>query len=276
MNRRGRSTGEIMSTSQALKEGRLSDAVAAATAAVKAKPTDLEARFLLCEILAFTGDWPRVHKHLDALIQQHANMAHAIVAFRKIAEAAEAREAFFTRGVLPEFAKKPAPAMELRLQAAIATRAGNLDEAHGLLQRAEEARPRLAGTCNGHVFDDFRDVDDLCASILEVLCTDGKYYWLAYEDVDSLEFPPARRWRDGLWREVKLPKHQSPPGQLFVPMLYPGSFAAEQESLRMGRETYWIGEENEPIRGVGQRMYLVGDEGVGLSQIDEIVFQGTP
>ena len=51
----------------------------------------------------------------------------------------------------------------------------------------------MAGTCDGRPFEDSRDLDDLTSCVLEVLTSDGSYYWVPIADVESIEFrPPAR------------------------------------------------------------------------------------
>ena len=38
-------------------------------------------------------------------------------------------------------------------------------------------------------------------------------------------------------------------------------------SFCLGRATDWIGPEEGPVRGIGQRVFLVGDDAVGIMEI---------
>jgi type VI secretion system protein ImpE len=53
-----------------LDAGKLAGAIEAATAEVKANPTDVPRRTTLFELLCFAGDWDRAEKQIDVIGQQ--------------------------------------------------------------------------------------------------------------------------------------------------------------------------------------------------------------
>jgi type VI secretion system protein ImpE len=126
---------------------------------------------------------------------------------------------------------------------------------------------------NGDIaFDDFRDVDDLCAGFFEVLTTTGKYFWVPTERVASIVFHPPRRPRDLAWRRATISVSDGPDGEVYVPAIYDSRQPDLADDYRLGHSTDWIEAENAPVRGVGQRVFLAGDEAHGIMDLTELRF----
>jgi type VI secretion system protein ImpE len=138
------------------------------------------------------------------------------------------------------------------------------------LDEAERLRPIVSGVCDGQPFAGLRDVDDLIAPVFEVLTSNGKYYWIPIERVELIEFRAPEHPRDLLWRRVHMVVRDGPDGEVFLPTLYCGSAADPDERFRMGRMTDWRGGDGSPVRGIGQRMFLIGDDGCGIMELQQI------
>lgn len=264
-----------MKASEHYRAGQLAEAIAAATEEVKRHPAATSPRGLLAELLCFAGEWERADLHLEILGQQDPQSAVGIAMFRQLIRAEQARQEFHRSGALPEFLGGPTPLLKLHLEASIRIREGLAQEAWALLEQAEAQRPKPRSTCNGQPFDDFRDIDDLIGPFLEVLTSTGKYYWIPLEQIERIECHEPKRPRDLLWRRVHLVVHDGPEGEVFLPALYAGSQQEPDDRIRLGRMTDWRGGEGTPVRGIGQRMFLVGSEGLGILELKEIVFQTT-
>jgi type VI secretion system protein ImpE len=254
--------------------GRLQDALAAVTDQVKQKPTDVSARGFLVELLCFQGELERADKQLETIAHQDPSLALGVALARQLIRAEQARQEFFSDGRLPDFLDAPTPRMRLLIEASISLRENKSDEAARLLGDAEAQRPHLAGICDGQPFADLRDIDDLTAGVLEMLTNNGKYYWVPLERVERVEFKKPERARDLLWRKARVVVRDGPDGDVHLPALYPGSARAEDERLRLGQMTDWRGGQGAPVRGVGQRMLLVGDEDRPFVEITELKFEG--
>jgi type VI secretion system protein ImpE len=252
--------------------GQLEEAVAAATEDVKQHPNDFSPRMFLAELSFITGDLERADKHLDVLGHQDPQAIPAIQVLRQIVRAEQARQDFYTKGALPEFVGQPSPLVRLVLEASIALREGKLSEAAPLLARVEEERPRVTGVCDDKPFQDFRDLDDLTAPIVEVFTTTGKYYWVPIDSIESIEFRPRTRALDLVWRKAHLIVRDGPDGEVFLPALYAGSQNDPDDSIRLGRRTDWKGNAGEPVRGIGQRTWLVGEEARPILEIETVEF----
>lgn len=259
------------------RAGRLSEAIAAANAAVRSRPGDLGNRILLSELLLFDGNIERADVILDTAAKTDPSAAIVVAEFRQLLRAEAARRQYRREGRVPEFLGEPTAAMRAALAAGVALRAGDMAEAASHAAQIEDIRPRVPGvlvTENGEVaFDDFRDVDDLCAGFFEILTTTGKYYWVPTERVASLELHPPQRPRDLAWRRATISVNDGPDGEVYLPVMYDFEAPEMRDELRLGHATDWIGdEESGPVRGVGQRVFLVGDDDYGILALTTLRF----
>jgi type VI secretion system protein ImpE len=259
-----------MNAREYYEAGQLAEAIAALKAEVKENPADTSRRGFLCELLCFAGDLHRADLQLDAVATQDPQTQLGIGLFRHLVRAEQARQQFFAEGRLPEFLDLPSPQLRLHLEASIRLREGQAQKAARLLEQAEEQRPVVAGVCNGQPFTGLRDLDDLTASFFEVLTSNGKYYWIPMERVESVEFRAPARPRDLLWQRVHMVVRDGPDGEVYLPTLYAGTHAESDDKLRLGRATDWRGGNGEPVRGIGQRTFLVGDESRTILEIQTI------
>lgn len=261
-----------MNASELFQAGRLGDAIAAATDEVKRNPADASRRGLLAELQCFAGELEKADRQLDALSQLDPQSALGIAVFRQLIRAEQARVQFFTEGRVPEFLAKPSDRLQLHLEASIRIREGQGKEAAALLARAEELRPRSRLLSEGQTFDDIRDLDDLTASFFEVCTSNGKYYWIPMETVELIEFRPPARPRDLLWRRAHMVVAGGPDGEVYLPALYPGTHDDADDQLRLGRSTDWRASDEGPVRGVGQKMFLLGEETRSILAINDLCF----
>ncbi|MBV5335489.1 tetratricopeptide repeat protein [bacterium] len=259
--------------SQLFQAGRLQDAVAAATLAVKAKPADADRRGLLAEFLMFAGALERADAQLDALSTQTPDAAVSLALIRQQIRGEQARRQLFTDGRIPELLDAPPPDhLRLKLEAIVHLREGRLGEALAACVQAEELRPPLAGTHDDAAFDDFRDLDDVFGGLFEVVTSTGKYFWIPAERVERIEFHPAQKPRDLIWRRASMTVRNGPDGEVFIPAIYPGLAADAADALLLGRATEWTEDQNAPVRGAGQRSFLVGEECLPIMQLGTLTF----
>ena len=264
-----------MNAKEYLQAGDLQGAIAATADEVKRHPTQTQPRALLAELLCFSGDLERADKHLDAIGQQDPEAMLGVAVLRQLVRAELSRKEFYEQGRAPEFLDPPPPHVRLALEASIAIREGNMAEAAAKLEEAERLRPRLSGTSDGKPFDDFRDVDDLTSTFFEVFTSTGKYYWIPNERVELIEFHAPERPRDLLWRQAHMVVAGGPDGEVTIPAVYYGSHADGGDRVKLGRVTEWRGEDGAPVRGFGQRLFLMGDEARAILELKEITFTQT-
>lgn len=264
-----------MKAKELFQNGALDEAIAAAVEEVKARPSDPRLRSFLAELLAFASDFERADKQLDALGTMHVDFALGVVLFRQLLRAERWRSQCFQEGRVPEFISQPTEELQRRLRALVALREESFDEALATLNEAESLRQRRDGTANGQAFSDCRDLDDLLGSIVEVLTSNGTYYWVPMERIEFIEFHPVKHARDQLWRGARIEVDGKIEGEVYVPVLYPGSVQNADPRVRLGRTTDWTSPCEGIVRGQGQKMWLFGDDAVPLLQVGTIDFPVT-
>jgi len=252
------------------RAGKLTEAIAAANAAVRAAPAELGPRVLLAELLLFDGNFERADVILDAAGDIDPAATLIVAEFRQLLRAEMARRQLRRDGRVPEFLGEPTPALSAVLAARVAFRAGELDEAAAHVAQAEALRPRVAGRHASAAFDDLRDACDLHAGFVEVLTTTGKYFWVPTERIESAIFHPPLRPRDLYWRRVTMTVQAGPDGEVYVPAIY-GNDDTQEPAAKLGRVTDWT-EHPGLVIGIGQRILVVGEEALALQSITDLEF----
>lgn len=265
-----------MEALELFREAKLAEAIEACAKEVQKNPGKPDARDLLCQLYCFTGEYERADKQLEVLGTQFADRGPAIALIRHLIRAAESRRQFYEQGRLPEFLVEPAEYVRKHVEASICIREAQQREAAGLLDQADQARPRMCGRANGTAFQDLRDADDLTSSFFEAMTTTGKYYWIPFEQVARITLHPTESPLDVLWRRCTIEVRGSTNGIMYLPQLYVDSSRSQDESIRVGKSTEWLGEEGEPVRGIGHRILMIDGEARPLVNIDLLEFDPCP
>ncbi len=269
---------ETQQTAGALfRAGNLDAAIEAANAEVRRKPGDLGGRVLLAELLMFAGNLERADTILDAASQADPSAAIVVAEFRQLLRADLARRQFARDGARPRVSRRADRAVARRLGGAGgAARRRCRTKPRARAAEAEALRPRVPGSLKregGEVaFDDFRDVDDLCAGFFEVLTTNGKYFWVPTERVASIQFHPPLRPRDLVWRRATISVNRGPDGEVYIPAIYDSADPDLPDNYRLGHGTDWTDDQAGPVRGIGQRVFLAGDDAYPIMEIAELSF----
>ena len=230
-----------MTAKQLFQAGQLNEALKALAVEVRDNPTDRQRRTFLFELLCFAGEFDRAEKHLHLLAQGGGQAEMGAVLFFSALHAERTRLQKFNEGELPTLA----PA---RL---------------------------FSGTLNGEPFESLVDADPRIGPRLDIFAA-GSYMWLPFEHIVSIELQTPTKLRDLLWIPALVrtgPSFKDKElGEVLIPVLYPKSFADENDNVRLGRETHWHEVEGgEPIP-VGQKMFLVDGEEFPLLEVRNIEF----
>jgi len=257
-----------------LDADRLEEAIAAMNAEVRAKPTDIDRRVRLAELLCISGNLERADTILDAVSDLDPGTAIGVSLFRQLVRGEQARQAYYRQGAPPAFLAAPDPVSELEMRAALLLRSGDVAGAAELVEKRDAARAPVAGMADDVAFDDLRDLDDLSAGHLEILTSTGKYYWVPTSSVISIEFRAPERPRDLIWRRVGLSVANGPDGEVYMPCVYES--AASTPAQRLGHTTDFAGDEGAIVQALGLRSFLVGEDCKSVLELGEIRFSGHP
>jgi type VI secretion system protein ImpE len=250
-----------MTPQDAFAEGRLAEAVALQKAAVADRPDDPAARLFLVELLAFAGRLNDAAVHLRRIDSDDPDWPASAGSFHRLLQA-ERRRSFVGR--LPVVLPGPVPRhAKYRWKAIRALRGGELrepnpDEAIRWVDLADAVTPEVGGFLDGQRFDGLRDADDRFASVLEAV-VGGDYVWFPWEAVARVKLSAANYALDRLLRpaEVRLKDGTEYPAHL--PLIYSWSHGADGV-FAVGLETDRVCPDGGPVRCVGGKLLLVGDE----------------
>jgi type VI secretion system protein ImpE len=256
---------------QLFDSGNLSGAIEALTSEVKAHPNDAARRAFLFELLAFSGQLDRAAKQLEVIGHQDIENEMAAQVYINLLHAEGLRRRVFAEGLKPEFLLDPPAYAALHIEALGCLRDNNAQRARELLDESEAARPLVRGRMGDTAFEEFRDCDDTLAPFLELMLI-RDYIWLPIEQVTELEISPPERPRDLLWAPVRVGLTNGSQRRAYMPTRYVNSHQHADELVKLGRVTDWTSAGGGPVTGVGQRLFLAGDEAVAMLELATVTF----
>jgi type VI secretion system protein ImpE len=234
-----------MSAQSLFQAGRLTDAIDALSAELRSNPTDAQRRTFLFELLCFAGNFDRAAKQLDILSQGGKEAAMGTLLYQSALHASRTRETMFAKNTLPMAPAPDAP---------------------------------VAGTLNGKPFSSVADGDPRVGARLELFAA-GQYTLIPLAHLESVRMQPPKRLRDLLWAPAIVRTAPSfkgmELGEVMIPILAPGSWQDDDESIRLGRSTAWIALDDGREAPIGQRVLRVDDDEVPILEIRELVLTST-
>jgi type VI secretion system protein ImpE len=263
-----------MTAAEHFRDGRLDDAIAAQIEAVKSAPTDLGKRTFLFELYAFAGDLERAERQLKAIESQSTEHSLATGAFRQCLEAEQTRRKVFAGEGEPEYIGEPPANVRYRAEALRLINEDRLEEARAKLADAAAQEADVIGSANGADFHSFRDADDLLAPLIEFY--DGPMYcWVPLSQVRSFTLTPPKTPRDLLWNVCELTLNDDTVRSGVMPVLYANSHVSDDDVIRLGRQTDWVGFEGGPAFGQGMRTFLVDGEERGMLELKDVTLNSS-
>jgi type VI secretion system protein ImpE len=253
------------------RAGQLAAAIDQQTLDVKSRPADVAARTFLFELLCFAGQYDRAEKQLDVIAHQSTEMEVGVEIYRQVLVAERARRAVFLEGRNPDFLTTPPDYVPLHLEAITQQRQHQPEKARALLETALDMHPALAGAADGVRFEEFEDADLFLSPFLELIVND-KYAWLPFEQIRRIEISPPTQLRDLLWVRAKLEARGGDLGEVFLPVLYPGSAEHGLDTIKIGRQTDWLEAGAGLTRGAGLRLFAIDGKDKVMLEIAEVSF----
>ncbi len=224
---------------------------------VRKAPRDPRLRTFLFQLFAVFGEWDRALTQLTAAAELDPLAIPMAQIYRAAIRCEVLRGKVFAGERTPTIFGQPEAWMSLLIEADRALAAGRPDDAEALRDEAFEQAPADAGTLDGTKFDWIADADPRLGPMLEAM-VDGKYYWVPFHRLQSVDLDPPTDLRDQVW----LPSHfvWANGGEAvgFIPVRYPGSEAAADPALALARRTEWQ-ERGTWHLGLGQRMLATND-----------------
>ena len=234
-----------MTTADALyKEGRLTEAIASLQSHLRDNPADRRARSFLFELYCFAGEFERARKQLDAITEDAKESKYGAAFYFAALRAEEERQDFYQNPPPPDPAAPPPPAAP------------------------------LTGRANGRPFTGIHDLDPRLGGSLEFLAA-GKYHRMDFRHLVRIEFTAPTRVRDLYWLPANAQTTEALGAMdlesILVPVLYPLSYAFDDDLTRLGRSTDWTELDGAEIP-CGQRILVIGGEEIPLISLRTLEF----
>jgi type VI secretion system protein ImpE len=240
---------------------------------VRKAPRDAALRTFLFQMFCVFGEWERAVTQLTVVAELDPLALPMSQAYRATIRCELLRKRIFTGARTPTIFADPEPWMSLLVEATRVLAAGKPTEAAGLRDDAFEQAPSIGGTVDGQAFEWIADADSRLGPMLEAVF-DGKYYWVPFHRMRTLDIEPPADLRDQVWMPAHFVWTNGGESYGFVPTRYPGSELAEDADLALARRTEWR-EEGDWFLGLGQRMLTTDAAEFALMDIRRITF-GAP
>jgi type VI secretion system protein ImpE len=256
-----------MSARDHFTAGRLAAAIDAQLQEVRSAPLDAGRRTFLFELLAFAGDLDRADQQLAVLAQETAEKGWGASVYQNLLAAERTRRKVFAGQARPEVFVDPPNFIAERWRAVEHLARGEAQAAATILAQSDAAAPVVKGTLNEQPVEGLCDADDLLAPILEVMVL-RDYVWVPWSQITELEVMPPAHPRDLLWTPARIVLADGEQRRGYLPALYPGTHAAQDDALKLGRLTDWLAPDGDgPVRGVGQHLLVAGETDLGLLEV---------
>ncbi|MFO1421680.1 MAG: type VI secretion system accessory protein TagJ [Candidatus Competibacteraceae bacterium] len=249
----------MMPAEQSLREGRVRDALAELQAQVRKEPANAKYRIFLFQLLAVLGQWERALNQLNVVGEMDAASLPMVQTYREAIRCELFRADVFAGRRSPLVFGDPEPWVALLLEALRLTADGHYAQARATRDQAFEAATVTPGTLDGQMFEWLADADPRLGPVLEAV-VNGRYYWIPFQRIRTLAFEQPVDLRDYVWMPARVTWTNGGETVGLIPARYPGSHAAADPLVQLGRRTEWQDCGEETWLGLGQRM-LATDRG---------------
>ncbi|NIZ15085.1 type VI secretion system accessory protein TagJ [Phaeobacter sp. HF9A] len=261
-----------MTAQEYLKAGDPAAALSALQDQVRKDPSNGKLRIFLFQLLCVLGDWKRAVTQLKLSADMDSGATTMAQAYREAIICEVYRDKVFKGEKDPLIFGEPQEWLALLIQAQKALAAGDPVQAAAVRARAFDAAPATAGELNGTRFEWIADADMRLGPVLEVI-VNGRYFWMPFSQIDTLELEEPADLRDAVWMAGTLTPKGGGALAVLVPTRYPG--AAEIGGLTaLARETNWVDLGADTYGGQGQRVLATDQQDVALMDLRLLKMDG--
>lgn len=269
-----------MSAEDHLRAGNPDAALQELQQVVRREPANSKHRVFLFQLLAVNGQWERAKTQLNVLRDMDPLAIPMVQTYQQALRCEVLRAEVWKGTRTPLVFGQPAEWIAAMVQAASLSATGKVEEAQAMRAQALEQAPALGGrlvvgkpgkgadgkpneATETHAFAWIADADSRLGPLLEAV-VNGKYYWVPWSAVTSLTIEAPADLRDFLWLPATVKWRNGGDAVALLPARYPGSEAAGDGALRLGRKTEWVDAGHDEFRGQGQKLLATdgGDHGL--------------
>lgn len=248
-----------MSAVEALRQGRLKEALQLLQQEVRQNPADAKHRVFLFQLLAVQGKWDKALTQLNVAGDLDGETMPMVQAYREALQCEALRQQIFAGKRSPVIFGDPEPWIAQLVDSLRLGAQGDHVGAQRMREEAFEAAPTTSGSINDEPFEWIADADSRLGPVLELL-VNGRYYWVPMHRIRSIRAEAPADLRDSVWMPVSLTWANGGEAVGFIPTRYPGTIEIDDDALLLARKTEWTEKAANVYWGVGQRM-LTTDKG---------------
>lgn len=260
-----------MDTLEAIKEGRLDEALASAKEAVRKSPTGGGPRSVLFQLYCVQGNWEAAQTQLKLVGDFDIEASLWVGVCEKLLACEAERQQVFTGKQAPTLFGKPPEWVGGMIEAFRLGLEGQWQAASISQVQALEAAPATAGSLNGEPIEWIADGDSRLGPLLEAYI-DGRYYWIPFEHIRKLSLRPRTHLMDSIWAPADFEWLNEGQTAGYVPVRYPGSDKNADVAIQLGRKTEWHEEAENFYTGLGHRTFATDAADFGLGEVKSIQF----
>lgn len=260
-----------MTAEDAVKAGRLDEALEALQGAIRKAPADGKLRRFLFQLYSVLGNWPKALTQLQVLSEMDSESTLLASIFQPVIQCELLRAEIFAGKRSPIVFGEPEPWIGPMVQANALIAKGEIKAAQELQAQALESAPATPGTMNAEPFEWIADADSRLGPILEVMI-EGKYCWVPFTRVKKLMIEPPQDLRDLVWTPATFIWSNGGNASGFIPARYSGTDLATDNALKLSRKTEWTDRGEEVFTGLGQRIFATDQAEIPLFEARLVEF----
>ena len=244
----------LQDAERAVREGDLDTALALLQAQVRQDPSAARLRVFLFQLLCVTGQWDRARTQLDLAADLDDGTLAMVQMYREAIQCERLRGEVFAGRKSPLIFGEPDQWLALLIESLLVTGTARAGEADELRARAFEAAPAISGTIDGQPFEWIADADMRLGPVCEAVIN-GRYYWVPFAHVASIDLEPPADLRDFVWMPAHFGFQNGGEAVGVIPTRYPGSENSADPLIRLARRTTWQETATGVFCGLGQRVF---------------------
>ena len=255
-----------MTPEEHLKSGDLAETLSTLQDKVRANPADPSLRIFLFQLLCVLGDWKRAINQLKVSAEMDPTAEMMAKTYREAIICEVYRDKVFAGEKEPLIFGEPQEWLAHLIEAQKLFGQGRIAEASELRAKAFDAAPTTSGTLNGEPFEWIADADMRMGPVLEVI-VNGKYFWLPFNKISSLEIEEPTDLRDAVWTAGTLTLPNGGEIVALIPTRYAGTAENGDNAEKLARATNWADAGAETFVGTGQRLLTTDQADVAVMDI---------
>ncbi len=237
-------------------------------------PRDARLRTFLFQMFCITGEWDRALTQLGVAGELDPSTNAMVQTYRVLVRCEVLREKIFAGARTPTVIGDPGPWLPLLIEAVRMLAAGDHEGASRLRDAAFDAAPPRPATLDGVDAPWVADADPRLGPTIEAVI-DGKYAWIPYDRIASIDIDAPQDLRDQVWMPATFTWTNEGTAVGFIPTRYPGTTASTDPALLLARRTEWI-ETGDWAIPIGQRMFVTEDAETALMDLRRMQFASEP